>query len=86
MFPAALGKQKFDTSELPDRLPLYFSTTCLRGVTWCAMAMVEYSSPGRIISNADTFRKIKQYLDEDFLTNILENYMCQNFLTQENNG
>lgn len=75
---AAAGR--FDTSEIRERLPLYFSTTCLRGVTWCAMAMVEYSSPGRTISNADTFRKIGQYLEEDFLRNILDHYMRRNFL------
>lgn len=71
---------RFDTSEIHERLPLYFSTTCLRGITWCAMAMVEYSSPGRTISNADTFRKIGQYLDEAFLRNILDHYMRRNFL------
>ena len=76
---------RFDTSEISERLPLYFSTTCLRGVTWCAMAMVEYSTPGRAIINADTFRKIRQYLEEDFLRNILEKYMGRNFLAQENN-
>lgn len=76
----AAAAQRFDTSEIRERLPLYFSTTCLRGVTWCAMAMVEYSSPGRSISNADTFRKIGQYLDEAFLRNILDNYMRRNFL------
>ncbi len=71
---------RFDTSEIRECLPLYFSTTCLRGITWCAMAMVEYSSPGRTISNADTFRKIGQYLDEAFLRNILDHYMRRNFL------
>lgn len=75
---AAAGR--FETAEICERLPLYFSTTCLRGVTWCAMAMVEYSSPGRTISNADTFLKIKQYLSEDFLEHILTNYMRRNFL------
>lgn len=75
---------RFDTSEILERLPLYFSTTCLRGVTWCAMAMVEYSSSGRTISNTDTFNKIGQYLDVDFLANILDNYMRRNFLAQEN--
>lgn len=78
---AAAGR--FDTTEIRERLPLYFSTTCLRGVTWCAMAMVEYSAPGRAISNGDTFRKIRQYLEEDFLRSILDNYMRRNFLEQE---
>lgn len=76
----AASADRFDTSEIRHRLPLYFSTTCLRGVTWCAMAMVEYSTPDRVLSNADTFKKIRQYLEEDFLGNILNNYIRRNFL------
>ena len=29
---------RMDCSALPRRLPLFFTVTCLRGVTWCAMA------------------------------------------------
>jgi len=63
------------------RLPLYFTVTCLRGVTWCAMALREYSAPGRALVNADTFRKLKAYMDPVFLSNILDNYVRRDFLS-----
>ena len=71
---------RFETESLSKRLPLYFTVTCLRGVTWCAMACREYSEPGRTISNPDTFRKILEYLKPDFLENLLKNYVRKDFL------
>ena len=71
---------RFETGSLAERLPLYFTVTCLRGVTWCAMAYREYCQPGRAITNADTFRKIQEYLKPDFLENILKNYVRKDFL------
>ena len=71
---------RFETASLWSRLPLYFTVTCLRGVTWCAMAYREYCQPGRAISNADTFRKIQEYLKPDFLENLLKNYVRKDFL------
>ena len=71
---------RFETASLSERLPLYFTVTCLRGVTWCAMAYREYCQPGRAITNADTFRKIQEYLKPDFLENILKNYVRKDFL------
>ena len=71
---------RFETASLSERLPLYFTVTCLRGVTWCAMAFREYCEPGRAITNADTFRKIREYLKPDFLENILKNYVRKDFL------
>ena len=35
---------------LPQRLPLFLTVTCLRGVSWCAMALREYEEPGRTAS------------------------------------
>ena len=75
---AAAGR--FETESLRERLPLYFTVTCLRGVTWCAMACREYSGPGRAIVNAGTFEKIKAYLQPDFLENLLKNYVRKDFL------
>ena len=71
---------RFETESLNERLPLYFTTTCLRGVTWCAMAFREYSQPGRALANADTFEKLKAYLRPDFLENLLKNYVRRDFL------
>ena len=71
---------RFETDSLSERLPLYFTVTCLRGVTWCAMAYREYCQPGRALSNSDTFTKIQEYLKPDFLENILQNYVRKDFL------
>ena len=78
-YVAAVG-QRMDCSSLSKRLPLYFTVTCLRGVTWCAMAYREYCQPGRQLRNEDTFRKLKAYLEPEFLKNILENYVRKDFL------
>ena len=71
---------RLDCSTLPQRLPLFFTVTCLRGVAWCAMAYREYCQPGRELRNEDTFRKLKAYLEPAFLRNILENYVRKDFL------
>ena len=71
---------RFETASLRERLPLYFTVTCLRGVTWCAMAFREYSQPGRVLANPDTFEKLKAYLHPDFLQNLLDNYVRRDFL------
>ena len=71
---------RMDTSALSARLPLFFTVTCLRGVTWCAMAYREYCQPGRVLRNEDTFRKLQAYLEPEFLRNLLENYVRKDFL------
>ena len=71
---------RFETDSLAERLPLYFTVTCLRGVTWCAMAYREYCQPGRDLRNADTFEKLKAYLQPNFLENLLKNYVRKDFL------
>ena len=71
---------RMDTDSLQERLPLFFTVTCLRGVTWCAMALREYLQPDRPLTNADTLAKIKDYMNEDFLQNLLDNYVRRNFL------
>lgn len=75
---AAAGR--FETASLGERLPLYFTVTCLRGVAWCAMAYREYCQPGRDLRNADTFEKLKAYLQPDFLESLLRNYVRRDFL------
>lgn len=71
---------RMDCATLAARLPLYFTVTCLRGVTWCAMAYREYCQPGRELRNEDTFVKIKAYLEPAFLQNLLDNYVRKDFL------
>ena len=71
---------RMDCSTMSQRLPLFFTVTCLRGVTWCAMAYREYCQPGRELRNEDTFRKLKAYLEPAFLQNLLDNYVRKDFL------
>jgi len=71
---------RMDCSTLSRRLPLFFTVTCLRGVTWCAMAYREYCQPGRELRNEDTFKKLQAYLEPEFLKSILENYVRKDFL------
>lgn len=71
---------RLDTVTLPQRLPLFLTVTCLRGVSWCAMALREYEEPGRALTNPDTLKKIRSYLSEDFLRHILEHYVRRDFL------
>jgi thiamine kinase-like enzyme len=58
---------RFCTEGLKERTALFVPITCLRGVTWCAMAWVEYQQPDRLIFNESTFRKLDAYLDDGFL-------------------
>ena len=58
---------RFDTEGIVERTKAFIPITCLRGITWCAMAFVEYQQPGRLLMNPSTMKKLSQYLDEDFL-------------------
>ena len=71
---------RMDTTALKERLPLFFTVTCLRGISWCAMALREYLQPGRAIMNNDALTKIRQYVEPDFMENILRNYVRRDFL------
>lgn len=57
------------------RVYKYIAFNCLRGITWCAMAWVEYNSCQKEIINTFTFNKLKDYLNVDFIDNIIENFL-----------
>ena len=61
---------RYDVQGIEERLRRFIPITCLRGITWCAMAWVQYQEPGRLIRNEDTFRKIEAYLEDEFLEKI----------------
>lgn len=58
---------RFPTEGLKERVYTYIPITCLRGVTWCAMAWVQYQQPNKMIFNESTFRKLEEYMSDDFL-------------------
>ncbi len=61
---------RFDTQGLKERTGVYIPITCLRGITWCAMAWVEYQQPDKAIFNESTFHKLQAYLSHEFLDRI----------------
>ncbi|WP_028828832.1 phosphotransferase family protein [Proteocatella sphenisci] len=65
---------RFDTCGLRDRVNVYIPLNCLRGITWCAMAWVQYKDPQRLIANESTRLKLEQYLDMEFLQRIERDY------------
>ena len=62
--------------QLSRRTAQYEAMTCLRGITWCAMAWIEYQDPGRPIQNEATYRKICTYLGDDFLGWLWDHYFA----------
>lgn len=58
---------RFPTEGLRERVLTFVKITCLRGITWCAMAWVEYQQPDKLIFNESTFQKLGAYLEHDFL-------------------
>ena len=61
---------RFDTTGLKKRTYIYIPVTCLRGITWCAMAWVQYQQPDKEIFNQSTFDKLEVYLSDEFLSRI----------------
>lgn len=65
---------RFPTQGLRERLDGYLTVTCLRGLTWCAMACVDYTEGGPGLRNEDTFAKIKQFLSREYLEMIWSDF------------
>ncbi len=63
-------KGRFPVEGLRERVYTYIPITCLRGITWCAMAWIQYQQPDKMIFNESTFRKLEAYLANDFLGDI----------------
>lgn len=62
-----------DTIEERTRLRDPFN--CLRGVSWCAMAWVQYRRGDHLLKNVDTFRKLSMYVDLGFVRSLFDPYM-----------
>lgn len=68
---------RFDTAGIRERTRKFIQITCLRGITWCAMAWVQYQNPEKEIFNESTFRKLEAYLDLEFLERIRREYQTE---------
>lgn len=65
----------YDLAGLKERVLTYIPITCLRGITWCAMAWVAYQNPEKLLFNESTYRKLEAYLADDYLSMIEKNYL-----------
>jgi len=62
-----------DTIEERTRLRDPFN--CLRGVSWCAMAWVQYQRGDHLLKNWDTYKKLSMYTNLDFVRSLFNPYM-----------
>lgn len=62
-------------AELWHATHTYIMMTCLRGISWSAMAWIDYQNPDKLIHNQETYDKICSYLEPAYLDNLIENYL-----------
>lgn len=60
--------------DIRYRVQLYTPYLYLRALSWCAYAQNEYEKEDRLIKNKDTLIKVKEYLDIDFMKNLLKGW------------
>lgn len=61
---------RFHTDGIRQRTHRLIRITCLRGLTWCAMAWIQYQDPDKLIVNESTRLKLSDYLSDPFLKDI----------------
>ncbi|EPY2305596.1 TPA: phosphotransferase [Clostridium botulinum] len=64
----------FKGKNIRERVDMYTPYLYLRALSWCAYAYLEYQNPDRDIKNMDTYEKIKEYLELDFMSNLLNRW------------
>ncbi|WP_099203368.1 aminoglycoside phosphotransferase family protein [Miniphocaeibacter massiliensis] len=65
---------RFVINNLNEQLNLFIAINCLRGITWCSMAYIQYNSYDKLIKNGDTYKKLEAYLEKSFLEYIENMY------------
>jgi aminoglycoside phosphotransferase (APT) family kinase protein len=60
---------------IAERVRLRDPFNCLRGISWSAMAWVQYQTGEHALRNPDTFRKMQAYLDLFFLRSLFDPYL-----------
>ncbi|MGM0369568.1 MAG: aminoglycoside phosphotransferase family protein [Bacillota bacterium] len=61
-------------AEIKEAVEIFDKFSAMRGISWSAMAWVEYQQPDRMLKNQDTFETIDQYLTEEFLANLFPEF------------
>lgn len=71
---------RFDVADVAARSKAYLASTCLRGITWCAMAFAERLSYPEKTTDAFTLERINGYISKDFLIFIEREYFSERLL------
>lgn len=61
---------RFDVTGLRERTLDMIPVICLRGLTWCAMAWVQYQDADKKLVNESTAKKLNDYLCDSFISDI----------------
>ena len=69
------SKTNFNFEDIKESINLYNPYLYLRALSWCAMALVKYQTEEKLIRNDEIFNKIQQYLNKDFINNLLKEYI-----------
>lgn len=65
---------RFEVGGIRVRTTAYLTVTCLRGLTWCAMAYAQHKAGERSVADAYTLAKVEAYLGDEFLSFIEREY------------
>lgn len=60
--------------DIRERVQMYTPYLYFRALSWCAYAWIEYQNPDKDIKNMDTLNKIEQYLQIDFMKQLLSKW------------
>lgn len=60
----------FDTKGIKETSLAFIKINCLRGLSWCAMAYVQYKEADKDLMNESTRAKLDAYLDDKFLKQV----------------
>ena len=66
------AERHFDTNGIRETALAFIKINCLRGLSWCAMAFVQYKEADKEIMNESTRIKLGQYLEDSFIRRIEE--------------
>lgn len=66
---------RFPEKNIRERVRMYTPYLYLRALSWCAYAYVEYQDPNKDIRNPETYKKIKSYLEMEFMKDLLKDWI-----------
>lgn len=69
------ARSDLEPNELRERLRLRWPFILMRALGWCAGAWVDYTGPGRALSNRDTLLAIEAYLQPDELRSLFQEWL-----------